>query len=70
MSHLFSRDEKYFMASLLNTLFGASDTNVSARVVGTWNSDLGSRLQLQLLQLLAILTNDKSMVFLGDGNSS
>lgn len=58
------------MASLLDPLFGAGDADVSARIVGTWDGDLGGRLQLQLLQLLTVLTNDKSMVFLGDGNGS
>lgn len=56
------------MASLLNSLLGAGDANVGARVVRAWNSNLGGSLQLQLLQLLAVLPNDKSMVLLGDGD--
>lgn len=56
------------MASLLDALLGARDADVGARVVGAWNSDLGGCLQLQLLQLLAVLTDDKAMVLLGDGD--
>lgn len=67
---LFCRDEEYFVPSLLDALLGACDTDVGAGVVGTRNSDLGGRLQLQLLQLLAVLTDDKSMVLLGDGDRS
>lgn len=67
---LFSRDQKDFMASLLDALLGASDADVGAGVVGTWNSDLGGGLQLQLLQLLAVLANDEAMVLLGDGDRS
>lgn len=58
------------MASLLDALLGASDADVGAGVVGTWNSDLGGGLQLQLLQLLAVLTDDETMVLLGDGDCS
>lgn len=58
------------MARLLDPFLGAGDANVGARVVGARDGDLGGRLQLQLLQLLAVLTNDETMVFLGDGNSS
>lgn len=58
------------MASLLDALLGAGDADVGAGVVRTWNSDLGGRLQLQLLQLLPVLTDDKAMVFLGDGDCS
>lgn len=56
------------MASLLDALLGASDADVGAGVVGTWNSNLGGGLQLQLLQLLAVLTDNKTVVLLGDGN--
>lgn len=58
------------MASLLDALLGAGDADVSTGVVGTWNSDLGSCLELQLLQLLSVLTDDEAMVLLGDGNRS
>lgn len=58
------------MASLLDAFFGASDADVGAGVVGTWNSDFGGGLQLQLLQLLAVLANNETMVLLRDGNRS
>lgn len=56
------------MASLLDALLGAGDADVGAGVVGAWNSDLGGGLQLQLLQLLAVLADDKAVVLLGDGD--
>lgn len=68
LSYLLSRDQQDLMASLLNSLLGAGDANVGAGVVRAWNSNLGGSLQLQLLQLLTILPNDKSMVLLGDGD--
>lgn len=58
------------MASLLDALLGAGDADVGAGVVRTWNSDLGGGLQLQLLQLLPVLTDNKAMVLLGDGDRS
>lgn len=58
------------MASLLDALLGAGDADVGARVVGSWNSDLGGGLQLQLLQLLTVLTDDETMVLFGDGDRS
>lgn len=58
------------MAGLLDALLGAGDADVGARVVGTWNSDLGGSLQLQLLQLLTVLADDEAMVLLGDGDRS
>lgn len=58
------------MTSFLNALFGAGDADVGARVVRAWNSDLCCRLQLQLLQLVSVFTNDKAMVFLRDSNCS
>lgn len=67
---LLSRDQKYFMASLLDAFLGAGDADVGAGVVGTWNSDFGGSLQLQLLQLLTVLPNNKTMVLLGDGDGS
>lgn len=56
------------MASLLDALLCAGDADVGAGVVGTWNSNLGGGLKLQLLQFLAVLTNDKTVVLLGDGD--
>lgn len=56
------------MTSLLDALLGAGDADVGAGVVGPGDGDLGGGLQLQLLQLLAVLANDKAMVLLGDGH--
>lgn len=58
------------MASLLDALLGAGDADVGAGVVGSWNSDLGGGLQLQLLQLLTVLTDDKAVMLLGNGDRS
>lgn len=70
VADLFSRDEEDLVASLLNSLLGAGDADVGAGVVRTWNSDLRGRLQLQLLQLLTILADDKTVVLLRDGDCS
>lgn len=67
-AHLLSRDQKYFVTSLLDAFLGAGDADVGAGVVGSWNSDFGGRLQLQLLQLLAVLADHETMVLLGDGD--
>lgn len=56
------------MAGFLDAFLGTSDADVSARVVGTWNSDFGGSLQLQLLQLLSILTNNETVVLFRDGD--
>lgn len=58
------------MASLLDALLGACDADAGAWVLGAWNSNLGGGLQLQLLQLLTVLTDDKSMVLLRNGDRS
>lgn len=67
---LLSRDQQDLMASLLDALLGACDADAGARVLGSWNSDLGGGLQLKLLQLLAVLTDDKSMVLFRNGDRS
>lgn len=67
-AHLLGRDQQDLMASLLDALLGAGDADVGAGVVGAWNSDLGGGLQLQLLQLLAVLADDEAVVLLGDGD--
>ena len=56
------------MARLLDALLGAGDADVGAGVVGPRNGDLGSRPQLQLLQLLAVLPDHEAVVFLWDGD--
>lgn len=70
MTDLLGGDEQDLVSGLLDALLGASDADVSAGVVRAWNSDLGGGLQLQLLQLLAVLPDDKAMVLLGDGDRS
>lgn len=56
------------MLGLLQALLGSRDLDLVAGVVRSWDLDLSGRLQLQLLELLPILTNDEAMVFLGDRN--
>lgn len=56
------------MASLLDALLGAGDADVDAGVVGARDGDLGGGLQLQLLQLLAVLADNKTMVLFRDGD--
>lgn len=68
MVDLLSGDQKDLVTSLLYALLGAGDADVGAGVVGPRDGDLGGGLQLQLLQLLAILANDKAVVLLGDGH--
>lgn len=68
LTDLLSRDQKDFVASLLEALLGAGDADVGAGVVGSWNSDLGGGLQLQLLQLLTVLADDETVVLFGDGD--
>lgn len=58
------------MPRLLNAFFGARDLDLVAGVLGPRDVDLGGRLQLELLQLLAALANHKAMVFLGDCDGS
>lgn len=65
---LLGGDQEDLMTSFLDALLGPGDADVGAGVVGTRDGDLGGGLQLQLLQLLAILANDKAVVLLGDGH--
>lgn len=68
MLDLLGRNQEDLVASLLDALLGAGDADVDAGVVGPGDGDLGGGLQLQLLQLLAVLANDKAVVLLGDGH--
>lgn len=68
MRYLLSRDQKDLMLGLLQALLGSRDLDLVAGVVGSRDLDLGGRLQLQLLELLPVLTDDKTMVLLGDCN--
>lgn len=68
MCYLLSRDQENLMLGLLQALLGSRDLDLVAGVIRSRDLDLGGRLQLQLLELLPILTDDKAMVFLGDRN--
>lgn len=57
------------MLRLFQALLGTRDLDLVAGVVRSWDLDFGGRLELQLLKLLPIFANDKTMVLLGDGNS-
>lgn len=65
---LLGGDQEDLVTSLLDALLGAGNADVGAGVVGPGDGDLGGGLQLQLLQLLAVLANDKAVVLLGDGD--
>lgn len=69
MCYLLSRDQKDLMLGLLQALLGSRDLDLVDGVIRSRDLDLGGRLQLQLLELLPIFTNDKAMVLLGDCNS-
>lgn len=56
------------MLGLLQALLGSRDLDLVAGVVRSRDLDFGGRLQLQLLELLPVLTDDKAMVLLGDRN--
>ncbi len=67
--YLLSRDELDFMASFLNALLGAGDADIGVGIVRAGNGDLGGCFQLQLLQLLPVLSNHKSMMFFRNKHS-
>lgn len=58
------------MLCLLQALLGTRDLDLVAGVLRSWDLDFGGGLQLQLLQFLPAFADDKTMVFLGDSNSS
>lgn len=58
------------MLCLLQPLLGTRDLNLVAGVVRSWDLDFGGSLELQLLKLLPVFANDKTMVLLGDANTS
>lgn len=57
------------MLGLLQALLSSRDLDLVTGVVRSRDLDLGGRLQLQLLKLLPIFTDDKAMVLFGDRNS-
>ncbi len=58
------------MLGLLQAFLGSRDLDEVTGVFGSRDLDLGGSLQLELLQLLPTLANDKAMMFFGDGHSS
>lgn len=68
LKYLLSRDKQDLVSGLLNPFFSASDLDLVAGVIRAGNLDFGCSFELQVLQLLAILSNDKTVVLLGDGN--
>lgn len=68
--YLFSRNEKDLVLGLLQALLCARDLDEIAGVVWSRDLDLGGSLELELLQLLPVFANDKTMMFLGDSHIS
>lgn len=68
LKYLLSRDKQDLVSGLFNPFFSASDLDLVAGVIWAGDLDLGCSFELQVLQLLTILSNDKTVVFLGDGN--
>lgn len=69
LHYLLSRDQQDLMLGLLQALLCSRDLDLVAGVVRSWDLDFGGGLQLQLLELLPIFTDDKTVVLLGDRNS-
>lgn len=67
--YLLSRDELDFMASFLNAVLGAADADVGVGIVRAGDGDLGGCFQLQLLQLLPVLSDHKPMMFFRNKHS-
>lgn len=68
LKYLLSRDKQDLVSGLFNPFFSASDLDLVAGVIWAGDLDLGCSFELQVLQLLTILSNDKTVVLLGDGN--
>lgn len=68
LKYLLSRDKQDLVSGLLNPFFSAGDLDLVAGVIWAGYLDFGCSFELQILQLLAILSNDKTVVLLGDGN--
>lgn len=66
--YLLSRDQQDLVSGLLNPFFSAGDLDLVAGVIRAGNLDFGCSFEFQVLQLLSILSNDKTVVLLGDGN--
>lgn len=57
------------MSGLLYPFLCAGDLDLIAGVVRAGDLDFGCSFELQVLQLLSILSDDKAVMFFGDGNS-
>lgn len=68
LKYLLSRDKQDLVSSLLNPFFSAGDLDLVAGVIWAGDLDFSCSFELQVLQLLTILSNDKTVVLLGDGN--
>lgn len=67
-NYLLSRDQQDLMLCLLQALLRTRDLYLITEVIRTWDLDFGGCLELQFLKLLPVFADDKTMVFLGDGN--
>lgn len=68
LKYLLSRDKQDLVSGLLNPFFSAGDLDLVAGVIRAGDLDFGCSFELQVLQFLAILSNDKTVVLLRDGN--
>ncbi len=57
------------MASFLNALLRAGDADAGVDIIRAGDGDLGGCFQLQLLQLLPVLSDHKSMMFFQNKHS-
>lgn len=68
LTYLLSRDQQDLVSRFLNPFFSAGDLDLVAGVIRAGDLDFGCSFELQVLQLLAILSNDKTVMLLRDGN--
>lgn len=68
LTYLLSRDQQDLVSCFLNPFFSAGDLDLVAGVIRAGDLDFGCSFELQVLQLLAILSNDKTVMLLRDGN--
>lgn len=69
LSHLFICNNLNFVSSSFNSFLGSNDLDSVQFFVSPWNSNFGCRLVFQLLQFLAVFSEDETMVFSGDFHS-
>ena len=68
LRYLLSGDKQDLVPGLLNPFFSAADLDLVAGVIWAGDLHFGCSFELQVLQLLTLLSNDKTVVLLGDGN--